>query len=313
MAHPARVAIAAAQNADHPSFSPGGTRLFYSNCPCLQGESDDSTLYYVNLAGGPARTIALDAGYASYEFGGIVSTGTPSPVLGNRLFVGDNGKGWGTQQPSVVYNGGDPGGLVLNLHWTGWGSATAYGTGKGYVPKPNGGWNPHPVVEQFRASGLAMCHGKLTYTRLYVRNASRPGAAVSAGWSSWVGANGDICQPLQQYSRATSRGRATRPVASSAAKWSDRVGRRLRSSCGRPGRKPHGLRSLSRLRRGRSGSEDAAERSGEALLATSRGHATRRGAGARRRASCRTRARGRPTSHPAVRRRPSTRGRPSAT
>jgi hypothetical protein len=198
MAHPARVAIAAAQNADHPSFSPGGTRLFYSNCPCLQGESDDSTLYYVNLAGGPARTIALDAGYASYEFGGIVSTGTPSPVLGNRLFVGDNGKGWGTQQPSVVYNGGDPGGLVLNLHWTGWGSATAYGTGKGYVPKPNGGWNPHPVVEQFRASGLAMCHGKLTYTRLYVRNASRPGAAVSAGWSSWVVANGDICQALQQ-------------------------------------------------------------------------------------------------------------------
>jgi hypothetical protein len=73
-------------------------------------------------------------------------------------------QGYGTVQPSVVDNGGDPTGLVSNVRWSGWGAAQATATGVSTYVGPNqivadGTAQPATIV----AFDLGTCHGAPAY------------------------------------------------------------------------------------------------------------------------------------------------------
>jgi len=126
--------------------------------------------------------------------GSVVGAAGRAPVLGSKTYEQLGGAtGWGALKPREIFNGGDPSGQVGSLSWKSWGSPVALGTGKGFVFAPNGGYFPHPLTEQLRASGLGRCgaHGPRAYTHLEVRVPSKPGGPLGA-WIPW-GANGSIC------------------------------------------------------------------------------------------------------------------------
>src|SRR4051794_26230209 len=52
-----------------------------------------------------------------------------APTLGCPNAPGQ--KGYGHVRPSVIFNGGDPTGLVTNIHWSTWGGPRAIGRGTG--------------------------------------------------------------------------------------------------------------------------------------------------------------------------------------
>lgn len=108
------------------------------------------------------------------------------PVLGSRAFE-LNGSGWGSPEPVEIFNGGDPSGLVTEIHWRGWGTPTATGYGLNSIFKPQGGYYPQPVRIELRATGLGHCGLEPAYTRLLARAPSRPGGPPGP-WFSWSGA-----------------------------------------------------------------------------------------------------------------------------
>lgn len=55
------------------------------------------------------------------------SIATAVPVLGHSW--GPNQEGYGKARPAIVYNGGDPTGMVTNIRWTSWGGKEAIGAG----------------------------------------------------------------------------------------------------------------------------------------------------------------------------------------
>jgi trypsin len=112
-------------------------------------------------------------------------------VLGakNRL---PNGKGWGTVKPKTIYNGGVPNGEVHDIHWQSWGGATAQGHGKTAIYRPEGGYYSEPGRADLRPSDIKVCHGKRTYSRLYVREPSEPGGPMGP-WFLWSGEK-DLCK-----------------------------------------------------------------------------------------------------------------------
>ena len=77
-------------------------------------------------------------------------------------------QGYGHVKPCTIFNGGDPTGLVKNIHWTSWGGKRAVGTGKGFWVGP----------KQFVAQGhfekgarivlfqLGRCHGRPAYNAI---------------------------------------------------------------------------------------------------------------------------------------------------
>lgn len=122
-------------------------------------------------------------------------TTTPAPatvVLGAASFA-PNGDGFGTAQPADIFNGGDPSGHVSQIHWSGWGSATAVGTGMSSIFKPQGGYYPQLVPVRLRADQLGSCTagGPAAYTHLSVREPSVPGGPLGP-WMGWSG-SGSIC------------------------------------------------------------------------------------------------------------------------
>ena len=116
---------------------------------------------------------------------GVGATASAPVVLGAKAFA-PVGKGFGTAKPKEIFNGGDPSGLVQNITWRNWGSSTATGTGKTSIFKPTGGYYPHLVAAELRASNLGHCtaHGPLAYRRLEVREPSRPGGPLGR-WLLW--------------------------------------------------------------------------------------------------------------------------------
>jgi hypothetical protein len=120
---------------------------------------------------------------------------TPDPTavaLGAKSFA-PGGDGFGTVQPSDIFNGGDPSGHISQIHWTGWGSNTAFGTGMSSIFKPSGGYYPQPVQIQLRADQLAGCApgAPPVYRHLSVREPSVPGGPLGP-WMGWSGP-GNIC------------------------------------------------------------------------------------------------------------------------
>jgi hypothetical protein len=94
------------------------------------------------------------------------STGAtaPAPTLGQLAGVFAQGQGFGQVEPSKIFNGGDPTGLVTHITWQSWGSRRAIGSGTAEYVGPNqsvatGKPKPATVV----AFHLGTCDGKLVY------------------------------------------------------------------------------------------------------------------------------------------------------
>jgi len=117
----------------------------------------------------------------------VAGASVPAKIaLGAKAFA-PMGTGFGTTKPKEIFNGGDPSGLVQNISWKHWGSATATATGKTSIFKPHG-YYPQLVAAELRASNLGHCtaHGPLAYRRLEAREPSRPGGPLGK-WFLWSG------------------------------------------------------------------------------------------------------------------------------
>lgn len=123
---------------------------------------------------------------------GVDATAPVRVVLGAKAFA-PQGNGFGTVKPRKIFNGGDPSGLVSNITWSHWGSATATAAGKTSIFKPQGGYYHTLVRAQLKASNLGHCtaNGPLAYRRLQIRVPSRPGGRLGR-WLLWSGSK-TIC------------------------------------------------------------------------------------------------------------------------
>ena len=109
-----------------------------------------------------ASTVATPATPAS-PTPSATATG-PAPALGQLTGVFAQGQGFGQVEPSKIFNGGDPTGLVKHIVWQSWGSSRAIGYGLAEYVGPNqsvatGTQKPATVV----AFHLGTCDGKLMY------------------------------------------------------------------------------------------------------------------------------------------------------
>jgi hypothetical protein len=86
-------------------------------------------------------------------------------VLGNSS--GPSQDGYGEAHPRRIFNGGDPSGLVMHVHWKHWGSRRATGWGTGLFV-----WPGLAVAEGFRARArvvafhLGTCEGHAAYNEV---------------------------------------------------------------------------------------------------------------------------------------------------
>lgn len=96
----------------------------------------------------------------------LLSSGSVPPTLG-LANVYSGGTGFGSAEPTEIYLGGDPTGLVTGIRWSSWGGATADGVGTGsYV-------GPSEIVAQARlmtakvvAFDLGECNGTYAYQKV---------------------------------------------------------------------------------------------------------------------------------------------------
>ena len=111
-------------------------------------------------------------------------------VLGSKTYwngypVVGHWDGWGTARPAVISNGGDPGGVLFNLHWHNWGQAvaTAYGQTSIY----DGGWRWGAWV-QLRAAVIGRCANSASraYLHLQLRLPRRMRGPLGP-WFEWGG------------------------------------------------------------------------------------------------------------------------------
>lgn len=99
----------------------------------------------------------------------------------------------------MIFNGGDPSGLVDHIRWRRWGSRAAIGVGRNSIFRPSGGYYPGKVRIVLRASRPRHCTSgarHLAYSRLSFRVPRRPGGALPRRWSVW---NSDMCRRLGSY------------------------------------------------------------------------------------------------------------------
>jgi hypothetical protein len=116
-----------------------------------------------------------------------------NPVLGAKAFASPYGKGFGTAEPSEIFNGGDPSGSVRDIKWSGWGNPSAIGYGLNPIFKPHGGYYRKPARVELRATKLGKCGKQAAYTKLEIRAPKKPGGKLGK-WVSWSGAY-TICKP----------------------------------------------------------------------------------------------------------------------
>jgi len=120
-------------------------------------------------------------------------TSAEGVVLGGAVYGGEHGEGWGTAHPKTIYNGGDPSGLISNVHWSSWGGAVARGHGRNSIFKPHGGYYRHQVTIQLKTKRIGRCEGRRAYLKLFVREPRNPGGPLGP-WLSWSGQR-TICEP----------------------------------------------------------------------------------------------------------------------
>ncbi len=139
---------------------------------------------------GAALVLALVAAIV----GGQMAVAAPDDVvLGSVDYAAPYGKGFGTEKPRRIYNGGATSGLVRKIDWKHWGARVAKGVGRGYQYRPGGGYYRRTVGVKLRARRLGHCpgHPKLAYTKLSAKFQQRPGGSYG-NWFPWSGSK-DIC------------------------------------------------------------------------------------------------------------------------
>lgn len=116
-------------------------------------------------------------------------------TLGSAKFLPGyfHSKGYGSPHPPVIYNGGDPAGLISRIRWRNWGASMATGEGLGSAYKPQGGYYHRAVVVKLRAERLGDCDGRPGYHWLFVRKQRRPHGEFFP-WHLWWGPHhADLC------------------------------------------------------------------------------------------------------------------------
>ncbi|MGO8905157.1 MAG: hypothetical protein ACLQMH_05970 [Solirubrobacteraceae bacterium] len=131
---------------------------------------------------------------------GVADATQRLPTLGSAAYakiIGGPSSGFGTVAPKVVNANGDPGSVVYDLRWTGWGRAQTVGNGKSYAPGANGGWSGTLVPTELRATDLGRCRpgGPVVYRHLWFRARGEPGVHGWTPWSQWP----DIEYPKPQF------------------------------------------------------------------------------------------------------------------
>jgi hypothetical protein len=105
----------------------------------------------------------------------LVATATAAvePIVSPKAFPyyrfdGVKGtKGFGQVKPRVIYYGGDPTGLVCDIHWHSWGGRVARGTGAGwYISGNQSVAQGHAAIATVIASKLGTWKGRAAYNRL---------------------------------------------------------------------------------------------------------------------------------------------------
>jgi hypothetical protein len=130
-----------------------------------------------------AATVSLDASHRRV-------------VLGSRHFgISVYAQGWGSERPAIIYNGGDPSGMISSVRWDTWGGRIARGRGKTSIFAPTGGYYPTLVRIQLRASSVGRCdpRGPLAYLALDFRVPDHPGGKLGR-WQSWT-RSATLCRP----------------------------------------------------------------------------------------------------------------------
>ena len=119
------------------------------------------TLIIVLLVTSPAVALVATAAAATqpivspkadpyYRYGGLKGT-----------------KGFGHVKPREIFYGGDPTGLVCDIHWHSWGGRVARGTGVGwYVSANQSVGEGHAAIATVIASKLGTWKGRPAYNRL---------------------------------------------------------------------------------------------------------------------------------------------------
>jgi hypothetical protein len=156
-------------------------------------------LVVLALAGCGSSTRTVTQTVASSSTAATTAATMPKVVLGSKSFV-SRGEGWGSAEPSRIYNGGDPSGLVSGIHWTGWGQSSAHGTGRTSIFKPGGGYYRGLVRVTLRAYDIGTCTrgGPRAYLKLSTRVPKSPGGPLGP-WSSWSEAS-NLCSYESQAS-----------------------------------------------------------------------------------------------------------------
>jgi hypothetical protein len=76
-------------------------------------------------------------------------------------------KGFGQVKPREIFYGGDPTGLVCDIHWHSWGGRVARGTGVGwYISANQSVAQGHAAIATVIASNLGTWNGRPAYNRL---------------------------------------------------------------------------------------------------------------------------------------------------
>jgi hypothetical protein len=121
------------------------------------------------------------------------------PTMGSAHYaktIGGSSPGFGTVAPKTVNANGDPGSVVYDLRWAGWGRTETVGNGKTYAPGAHGGWTGTLVPTELRATDLGRCRpgDPVVYRHLWIRAKQGPGARGWTAWTQWP----DIAYPKPQ-------------------------------------------------------------------------------------------------------------------
>jgi hypothetical protein len=123
------------------------------------------------LAAGCSTTAAAPTSSSTASVAPTSAAPTPTPttavvVLGSASNFGPSAKGFGEAQPSTIFLGGDPTGLVTDVTWSSWGAATANGMGTAVnAAHSTVASAPHEQATVV-ASNPQTCNGVTMYTRL---------------------------------------------------------------------------------------------------------------------------------------------------
>jgi hypothetical protein len=185
----------AAENVEGGYFEPETTeiwaldsaRLARRMCQLAGGPIAPTTWHHLIGPGLPYRQLCRNR-----------KTRPAAPLGEDRIVLGTmafalGGSGWGRTRPEAIFNGGDPSGLVTDIHWRNWGGPEAIGFGKTYLAKPQGGYFSTLGRVELRAGGRGHCGLQRAYTKLWVRLPHAPGGPLGR-WGSWSG-GASLCAP----------------------------------------------------------------------------------------------------------------------